>query len=173
MVLHVRQMRCVSFRHVRCAHDRGSQLGLGFGDLGIIEGDQGEINLPIGRHPKRRKEMSVLLSGKKKALTFWRKVETFEDKFSLLSVAPKTGRTHQIRVHLSYLGHPIVGDMVYGYKKSWWKKQRSFKDRMFPRIGRQMLHAEILGFIHPDSEDFREFHAPMPDDMEDLLKTLR
>ena len=117
--------------------------------------------------------MSVLLSGGKKALTFWRKVETFDDKFSLLSVAPKTGRTHQIRVHLSYLGHPIVGDPVYGYKKNWWKKQASLRDRMIPLIGRQMLHAEILGFIHPDSEDFREFQTPMPEDMHDILKNLR
>lgn len=140
---------------------------------GIPEGERGEIDLPIARHPRRRKEMSVLISGGKKALTFWRKVETFEGKFSLLSVAPKTGRTHQIRVHLSYLGHPIVGDPVYGYKKNWWKKQKPLKEHMFLPVGRQMLHAEILGFIHPDSEEFCEFHAPMPEDMVDILNTLK
>jgi 23S rRNA pseudouridine1911/1915/1917 synthase len=140
---------------------------------GNTKGEEGEINLPIARHPSRRKEMSVLPSGGKKASTFWRKVETFDDKFSLLSVAPKTGRTHQIRVHLSYLGHPIVGDLVYGYKKNWWKKQASLKDYAIPPIGRQMLHAEVLGFIHPDSEEFREFQAPMPEDMQDVLKILR
>ena len=140
---------------------------------GNIEGERGEINLPIARHPRRRKEMSVALSGGKKALTFWRKVETFDDKFSLLSVAPKTGRTHQNRVHLSHLGHPIVGDPVYGYKKTWWKKQASLKGHMIPPIKRQMLHAEILGFIHPESEDFCEFQAPMPEDMYDILKNLR
>jgi 23S rRNA pseudouridine1911/1915/1917 synthase len=140
---------------------------------GNTKGEGGEIDLPIARHPKRRKEMSVWLSGGKKALTFWQKLETFDNKFSLLSVSPRTGRTHQIRVHLSYLGHPIVGDQVYGYKKNWWKKQSFFKNQTIPTVGRQMLHAESLGFIHPDSEDFCEFQTPMPEDMDQLLRTLR
>lgn len=140
---------------------------------GNIKGKRGEIKLPIGRHPKRRKEMSVLPSGGRDALTFWKKLETFGDKFCLLRISPKTGRTHQIRVHFSYLRHPIVGDQVYGYKKNWWKKQAFLKNQHLPPIERQMLHAETLGFIHPDSECFREFHAPMPEDMDRLLKSLR
>jgi 23S rRNA pseudouridine1911/1915/1917 synthase len=140
---------------------------------GNTKGVKGEINLPIARHPKRRKEMSVSLSGGKKALTFWKKLETFDDKFSFLSVSPKTGRTHQIRVHLTHLGHPIVGDQVYGHKKNWWKKHAFLKNHPFPPIERQMLHAETLGFIHPDSEVYCEFQAHMPEDMEQLLRTLR
>jgi 23S rRNA pseudouridine1911/1915/1917 synthase len=140
---------------------------------GNAKGEGGEIDLPIARHPKRRKEMSVWLSGGKKASTFWQKLETFDNEFSLLSVSPRTGRTHQIRVHLSYLGHPIVGDQVYGYKKNWWKKQSFFKNQTIPTVGRQMLHAESLGFIHPDSEEFCEFQTPMPEDMDQLLKSLR
>lgn len=140
---------------------------------GETECERGEINLPIARHPRRRKEMSVLLSGERKALTLWRRIETLADKFSLLSVSPRTGRTHQIRVHLSYVGHPVVGDPVYGYKKNWWKKLPASKDNAFPRIERQMLHAEKLGFVHPDSEDFCEFQAPVPGDMDQILKSLR
>ena len=139
---------------------------------GNTKGEMGEIDLPIARHPRRRKEMSVLLSGGKRALTFWKKLETFDNKFSLLSVSPRTGRTHQIRVHVSYLGHPIVGDKVYGYKKNWWKKQAFLKNQILPPIGRQMLHAETLGFIHPDSEDFCEVQTPMPEDMDHLLRSL-
>jgi 23S rRNA pseudouridine1911/1915/1917 synthase len=89
---------------------------------GIIRGSHGEIDLPIGRHPKRRKEMAVVSSGGRTALTTWQKMEELGGKFSILSVTPKTGRTHQIRVHLSHVGHPVVGDPVYGYRRLWWKK---------------------------------------------------
>jgi len=139
---------------------------------GIINGDNGEIDLPLARHPRRRKERSVLCSGGKRAMTIWKKMEEFGTEFSLLSVAPKTGRTHQIRVHLSYVGHPILGDPVYGYKGNWWKRHFPFKNEILPRIKRQMLHAETLGFIHPDSENYCEFQASLPKDMEFVLKTL-
>jgi 23S rRNA pseudouridine1911/1915/1917 synthase len=140
---------------------------------GIIKGSRGEIDLPIGRHPKRRKEMAVVSSGGRTALTIWQKMEELGDKFSILSVTPKTGRTHQIRVHLSHVGHPIVGDPVYGYRRQWWKKHFPAKDGHIPEIARQMLHAETLGFIHPDSGDFCEFRAPMPKDMKDLIGALK
>jgi 23S rRNA pseudouridine1911/1915/1917 synthase len=140
---------------------------------GITKESLGEIDLPIGRHPKRRKEMAVASSGGRMALTTWEKLEELGGRFSVLSVVPKTGRTHQIRVHLSYIGHPIVGDPVYGYKQNWWKKHFSAKDGTLPQIPRQMLHAETLGFIHPDSGDFCEFKAPMPRDMVDLIGALK
>jgi 23S rRNA pseudouridine1911/1915/1917 synthase len=140
---------------------------------GIPAGIDGEIDLPIARHPKRRKEMSVQPSSEKRALTLWQKLEEFKEGFSLLSVTLKTGRTHQIRVHLSYLGYPIIGDPVYGYKQNWWKKRLSLMDGILPHVKRQQLHAEKLGFVHPDSGDYCEFHAPLPDDMESVLKALR
>jgi len=77
---------------------------------GQINGKEGEIDLPIARHPTRRKEMAVVLSGGRKALTLWQKLREFEIGFSLLSVSIKTGRTHQIRVHLSHIGHPVAGE---------------------------------------------------------------
>ncbi len=140
---------------------------------GIPAEVEGEIDLPISRHPKRRKEMSVQPSSGRRALTLWRKLEEFKTGFSLLSVTLKTGRTHQIRVHLSYLGYPIIGDPVYGHKKKWWKKRLSLMDSILPHVKRQQLHAEKLGFIHPDSGDYCEFNAPLPDDMKSVLKALR
>ena len=140
---------------------------------GVMRGGRGEINLPIARHPQRRKEMAVVSSGGRKALTIWQKMEELAGRFSFLSVTPKTGRTHQIRVHLSHIGHPIVGDPVYGYRVQWWKKHFHVKNGKLPQIERQMLHAETLGFIHPDSAEYCEFRAPMAKDMEDLIKRLK
>lgn len=140
---------------------------------GIINGDKGEIDLPIARHPKKRKEMSVLLSKGKESYTFWEKIEEFGTGFSLLCVTPKTGRTHQIRVHLSHVGHPIVGDPVYGYGHNWWKKHSPLKIDRMPQIKRQMLHAETLGFVHPDTDNYCAFKAPPPDDMGYVLKILK
>lgn len=140
---------------------------------GIMDGTKGEIDLPIARHPKRRKEMSVLPSKGRRAVTFWVKMEEFGGGFTLLSVIPKTGRTHQIRVHLSYLGHPIVGDPVYGFKRNWWKKRTPLANLILPLLKRQQLHAEILGFIHPESEKYCEFRAPVPEDMGRILAVLR
>ena len=140
---------------------------------GIPTGAEGEIDLPIARHPKRRKEMSVQPSSGKRALTLWQKLEEFKEGFSLLSVTLKTGRTHQIRVHLSYLGYPIIGDPVYGYKRNWWKKRFSLMDSILPYVKRQQLHAGKLGFVHPDLGDYCEFNAPLPDDMQAVLKALR
>jgi len=137
---------------------------------GILEGEQGTIDLPIARHPVRRKEMSVVSSGGRRAVTHWHKKEEFSGKFSLVLVTPMTGRTHQIRVHLAHAGYPIIGDPVYGYRKTWWKKR-------FPggqdEVKRQMLHAETLVFIHPVSRVSCEFSAPVPEDMQRVLELLR
>lgn len=140
---------------------------------GIVKGRKGEIDLPIGRHPVRRKEMSVQPSKGRVAKTLWEKQEELAGLFSLLSVSPKTGRTHQIRVHLSHVGYPIVGDAVYGHRRSWWKKRFLEGSGLPGLIERQMLHAGTLGFVHPQGGDYREFTAPLPADMELVLEILR
>ncbi len=140
---------------------------------GVMRAREGKIELPIARHPKRRKEMAVASEGGKEATTLWQKIEDLGGRFSFLSVMPKTGRTHQIRVHLSSVGHPILGDTVYGFKRQWWKKHfPSGKGSEFS-VGRQMLHAETLGFLHPESGEYREYAAPLPEDMTDAMKELK
>ena len=140
---------------------------------GHVKAERGEIDLPIARHVKNRKKMSVSLSSPKRALTLWEKTEEFLSGFTLLSVCIKTGRTHQIRVHLSHMGYPIVGDPVYGHGKNWWKHHPRLKKAKLPPVERQMLHSKVLGFVHPDQDRHLEFEAPIPDDMECLLKTLK
>jgi 23S rRNA pseudouridine1911/1915/1917 synthase len=140
---------------------------------GIMRGNEGEIDLPISRHPKRRKEMAVVPIKGKRALTLWRKKEGIGNQFTILTLTLKTGRTHQIRVHLSHLGHSIVGDPVYGHKKNWWKKHCHQAIDILPRIKRQMLHAGLLGFTHPDSDDYIEFESPLPDDIREIINNLK
>ena len=139
---------------------------------GTAEKEKGIINLPISRHPVRRKEMSVSLSKGREAMSEWKVVSVFSLGFSLLKISPYTGRTHQIRVHMAYMGYPIVGDAVYGYGKRWWKKQSLVLKEALALVKRQMLHAEILGFLHPDSLRYVEFKAPPPKDMVFLMKWL-
>ena len=140
---------------------------------GRIGGDEGEIDLPVARHPKKRKAMSVTRSGGRRALTLWKKIEEFRSDFSLLSIVTKTGRTHQIRVHLSHVGHPVAGDPVYGYGRNWWKRHPLQKKGSLPIIKRQMLHARKLGFVHPEEDRYLEFEAPLPDDMNHAVRSLR
>ncbi len=141
---------------------------------GVPENSEGTIDLPISRHPVKRKEMAVSPPSKgKNALTIWKLQETLGDKFALLSVTIKTGRTHQIRVHMSHMGHPVVGDPVYGFKKAWWKKNTNYSMEILDCINRQMLHSEYLGFLHPDTKEYIEFKSPIPKDMDRVIENLK
>lgn len=140
---------------------------------GVPENKKGKIDLPISRHPVKRKEMAVSTLKGKNALTVWQVDESIGDKFSVLSVIIKTGRTHQIRVHMSHSGHPVVGDPVYGNKKSWWKKNIPSAMEILPVIKRQMLHSASLGFTHPEKGEYMEFFSPIPDDMKSVIDELK
>ncbi|MEL7597475.1 MAG: RluA family pseudouridine synthase [Clostridiaceae bacterium] len=126
---------------------------------GIIKEESGMVDKPLGRHPKERIKMAIV-SGGKRAVTHYEVVERFE-KNTLVKCILETGRTHQIRVHMSYIGHPLVGDPVYGYKKQKFS------------LNGQMLHAKKLGFIHPTTEKYMEFESEIPDYFIDVLKKLR
>lgn len=140
---------------------------------GHMNGEKGEIALPIARHPVRRKEMAVAESGGRHALSLWQKLVEFKCGFSLLSVTIKTGRTHQIRVHLSYIGHPVAGDPVYGYRRDSRKMRPTGRGDLLPEFGRQMLHAGRLGFMHPVTQTYMEFESALPYDMTRALDRLR
>lgn len=140
---------------------------------GRIRGESGQIDRPIARHPRRRKEMAVVPEKGKRALTLWKKKEEIGDCFTLLDVTLKTGRTHQIRVHLSHAGHPIVGDKVYGHRAAWWKGHCPQAMSIVPQIKRQMLHSGYLGFIHPESESYCEFKADPPEDMDEIIMEIK
>jgi 23S rRNA pseudouridine1911/1915/1917 synthase len=139
---------------------------------GRPEGEHGLMDLPIGRHPVKRKEMSVSLIQGRRAITEWEIISAFPLDVSLLRVMIHTGRTHQIRVHLAYVGYPVLGDRTYGYGKRWWRQQDVMMQGALALAKRQMLHAEMLGFIHPESMRYVEFKAPLYPDMEELIAWL-
>ncbi|MBI3802738.1 MAG: RluA family pseudouridine synthase [Nitrospirae bacterium] len=130
---------------------------------GKVAKGSGKIDLAIGRDRVDRKKISSRTAHPREAQTHWAVRERFRVA-TLLEVYPQTGRTHQIRVHMAHLGHPIVGDKVYGGRAA----------RMFEiNVARQMLHAERLGFIHPTRNEQMTFSSPVPPDMEGLLSALR
>ncbi len=132
---------------------------------GTIKDESGEIILSIGRSLTDRKKMSTKTKRGKEAITRWKVIQRF-DNATLIEVRLGTGRTHQIRVHFSAIGHPVLGDKTYG-KKSFIEINK--RKILFLR---QMLHAEELGFIHPITKKYMEFRSPMPEDMEECIRKL-
>lgn len=125
---------------------------------GHIAHDKGTIDAPIARDPKDRQKQAIVDNGKH-AVTHFHVIERFGD-YTLVECQLETGRTHQIRVHMNYIGFPLVGDPKYGPKKTI-------------DFGGQVLHAGILGFVHPVSREYLEFETPLPEDFVSLLEQLR
>lgn len=131
------------------------------------------INAPLGVHPRIREKYAIRPEIGKEAITFYEVVESFRG-FSLLKMTPKTGRTHQIRVHLSYIKHPIVADDMYGGKLVYpWQLADGEPTVQEPVINRVALHAWTLEFNHPTTKKPVKFEAPLPEDMQNLLDMLR
>jgi len=128
---------------------------------GIIKEDDMAINLPIGRNSRDRKKMAVTYKNSKEAITHIHVLKRYyNSNLTLVEAVLETGRTHQIRVHMSYKNHPLVGDEVYG------KKDTTFK------VQGQMLHAKVLGFIHPTNNKYIEFESDLPDEFNTILEKL-
>lgn len=126
---------------------------------GVIPHDQGTIDAPIGRDAHDRKMYTVTNKNSKHAVTHFVVLERFGD-YTLVELKLETGRTHQIRVHMKFIGHPLVGDPMYGRSKGI-------------TMSGQALHAAVLGFVHPGTGEMLQFEAPLPEDMEHLLHVLR
>ncbi len=139
---------------------------------GSIPEDSGSIDSPIGRHPVQRKKMSSRVREGRSAVTHWKILERFQF-FTFLEVQPKTGRTHQIRVHLSERGNPVLGDPVYGGRKRGRVIEDPEISVLIQKLRGLALHAGTLGFIHPQTGESLEFSSPLPEDFEDLLQALR
>lgn len=128
--------------------------------FGNLPDDEGTVNAPIGRHPTDRKKMSIISKNGKEAVTHYRVLERFHG-YTYVECRLETGRTHQIRVHMASIGHPLLGDQVYGPAKQPF------------HLKGQTLHAGVLGFVHPRTGEYMEFSAPLPDYFEELLSKLR
>jgi len=140
---------------------------------GKIESDSGSISLPIGRHPIDRKKMSTISRKTRSAETSWKVMERFCEA-TLLEINLKTGRTHQIRVHCSAINHPVLGDSVYCGRKILKKLLPCVAiSDIIKVVPRQMLHAWQIEFTHPVTKISMSFKAPVPQDMNDLIKALR
>lgn len=123
---------------------------------GNLKNERGTVDAPIARNPKERKQMAVV-SGGREAVTHYEVIERLNG-FSHLKLRLETGRTHQIRVHMAYIGHPVAGDDVYGPKK------------VITSLSGQCLHAKRIGFVHPRTGEYIEFDSELPDYFKDFLK---
>ena len=135
---------------------------------GRVQSASGRIDQPLARDPSNRTRMAVVRGGRN-SLTLYRVRRSFE-RFTLLDVELKTGRTHQIRVHLAWIKHPVVGDETYGGGRDNTIMDVRLRARV-RNLGRQFLHAEKLGFRHPATKEFVKFEAPMPVALAELLAT--
>ena len=142
--------------------------------LALVVGEPisgGKIDEPLGRHPRFRTKQAVVKKGKN-ALTFYKIVEKYRG-YSLLEASLSTGRAHQIRVHFSYLGYPIVGDNTYGGKRKFPAGISEMTREKISQFPRQALHASKLQFRHPQTGNKVSLHAPLPRDMSDLISFLK
>ncbi|MBN1254366.1 MAG: RluA family pseudouridine synthase [Deltaproteobacteria bacterium] len=139
---------------------------------GKIEGAEGAITAPMGRHPTDRKRFSLRTRQPKEALTEWLVQERFEG-ITFVQVSPKTGRTHQIRVHMASINHPLVGDPLYTKTRRFAQIEDSVLRERIEALGRQALHASRIAFRHPITGKTLEFTAPLPADIENILEVLR
>ncbi len=141
---------------------------------GVPPNETGTINARIIRSPRDRRKMTVTGTGGRHAITHYHLLERY-DRLSLLKLRLETGRIHQIRVHLSHIGHPVAGDHVYGggYARAIHDAPSAAVKEALTALNRQALHAHTLGFAHPETEERQTFSAPMPDDMWWLLEELR
>jgi len=136
---------------------------------GVVTENSGQIDQPLARDPRNRTRMAVVRGGRP-ALSLYR-VRRQYNRFSLLDVEIKTGRTHQIRVHLAWLKHPVVSDEVYGGGRDNTVQHPKLRAAI-RKLGRQFLHAEQLGFRHPRSDEPMRFKAPLPKDLGSFLEEL-
>ena len=127
---------------------------------GKIKNESGKIDAPIGRHPVDRKKMTVTPKNSKNAVTHYELIKQY-DNFAHVKLTLETGRTHQIRVHMSYIGHPVAGDPVYGPKK------------VIEYLGGQCLHAGLIGFKHPRTGEYIEIESELPEYFTDFLRRIK
>jgi len=161
-------------------HGRTGELERGY--LALVWGaprrPQGTIDAPIGRHPTSRTKMAVLPGKGREAVTHWRVLETFgrgkEPAASLIECTLETGRTHQVRVHLAHIGHPLIGDPLYGpgFKSKLRKLPEPLQGKL-AALSRQALHAEHLAFVHPRSGTLLKFNSPLPADLAEIVAAFK
>jgi 23S rRNA pseudouridine1911/1915/1917 synthase len=138
--------------------------------IGAMTGG-GTVDAPMGRHPRQRKKMAVLAAGGKHAITHYRLAQRF-GHHTRITVNLETGRTHQIRVHMSHRHYPLIGDSAYGGRPRIPKGASDLLVDTLRNFPRQALHARSLGFIHPETEEFVQFECPLPDDILGLIAVL-
>ena len=139
---------------------------------GVPSPTRGEIAAPIGRHPVQRKKMAILAGGGKTARTHYRVTKAFGGIAALVTCRLETGRTHQIRVHMSYLGHAVMGDPLYGASGRRRGSLPAEARAALGRLGRQALHADVIGFSHPVTNAPLHFESGVPFDLRELISCL-
>jgi 23S rRNA pseudouridine1911/1915/1917 synthase len=161
-------------------HGRSGELERGY--LALVWGaparPHGTIDAAIGRHPASRTKMAVLRQRGREAVTHWRVVETFgggtEPISSLIECTLETGRTHQVRVHLAHIGHPLIGDPLYGqgFKSKLRKLPEPLRGKL-AALDRQALHAARLAFVHPATGTLLKFNSPLPADLAEIVEAFK